>query len=91
MKSMLEIIILGLVLIAGFLFIGDTEITFSPFSFKMNAPLNAIGWFLLSIGVALISANSRQKGHREGVGETIIDNIVVHISKNETTKSEDLK
>lgn len=90
MKGMLEIIIIGLILVAGFLFIGDTEITFSPFTFKMNAPLNAIGWFLLSIGVAFISANSRQRGHREGSKETL-DNIVAHISKNGTTKSEDLK
>lgn len=90
MKVMLEIIITGLILVAGFLFIGDTEITFSPFTFKMNAPLNAIGWFLLSIGVACISVNARQKGHREGVEETI-DNIVAHISKDGTTKSEDLK
>ena len=90
MRGMLEIIIIGLVLIAGFLFIGDTEITFSPFTIKMNAPLNAIGWFLLSIGVACISANSRQRGHKEGTKETL-DNIVVHISKNGTTKSEDLK
>ena len=90
MKGMLEIILFGILIVAGFLFIGDTEITFSPFSFKMNAPLNAVGWFLLSLGVALISANSRQKGHREGVKETI-DNIVVHISKDGTTKPEDLK
>ena len=90
MKSMLEIILLGLFVIAGFLFIGDTEITFSPFSFKMNAPLKAVGWVLLSIGVALISANSRKKGHEEGVRETM-DNIVVHINRDGTTKSEDLK
>ena len=90
MKGMLEIILLSVFAIGAFLFIGDTEITFSPFSFKMNAPLNAIGWFLLSIGVACISANSRQKGHREGVKETV-DNMVVHITKNGTTKSEDLK
>ena len=87
---MLEIIIIGLVLVLGFLFIGDTEITFSPFTIKMNAPLNAIGWFLLSIGVACISANSRQRGHKEGVKETM-DNIVVHIDKRGTTKPEDLK
>jgi small neutral amino acid transporter SnatA (MarC family) len=90
MKGMLEIIIIGLVLVLGFLFIGDTEITFSPFTIKMNAPLNAIGWFLLSIGVACISANSRQRGHKEGVKETM-DNIVVHIDKRGTTKPEDLK
>lgn len=90
MKGMLEIILLVVFVIAAFLFIGDTEITFSPFSFKMNAPLNAAGWILLSIGVALISANARQKGHREGVKETV-DNMVVHITKNGTTKSEDLK
>ena len=87
---MLEIIIIGSILVLGFLFIGDTEITFSPFTIKMNAPLNAIGWFLLSIGVACISANYRQRGHKEGTKETL-DNIVVHISKNGTTKSEDLK
>ena len=86
MKGMLEIITLGIVLVLGFLFIGDTEITFSPFTFKMNAPLNAAGWILLSIGVALISANARQKGRREA-----IDNIVVHIDSKGTTKPEDLK
>ncbi len=90
MKSMLEIIIIGSILVLGFLFIGDTEITFSPFTIKMNAPLNAIGWFVLSIGVACISANSRQRGHKEGVKETM-DNIVVHIDKRGTTKPEDLK
>jgi hypothetical protein len=90
MKGMLEIIITGSILVAGFLFIGDTEIGFSPFTFKMHSPLNAAGWFLLSIGVALISINARQKGHSEGSKETI-DNIVAHISKDGTVKSKDLK
>lgn len=90
MKSMLENIILGVLLVGGFLFIADTEIAFNPFTFKMHAPLNAAGWFLLSIGIALISTSSRQKGHREGSKETI-DNIVAHISKDGATKSEDLK
>ena len=90
MKSMLENIMLVVLLIGGLLFIGDTEIGFSPFTFKMHAPLNAVGWFLLAVGIALISANSRQKGHSEGSKETI-DNIVAHLSKNGATKSEDLK
>ena len=90
MKGMLEIITLVIVLVLGFIFLGDTEITFSPFYIKVNAPLNAAGWILLSIGVALISANSRQKGHREGSKETI-DNIVAHINKDGVTKQDDLK
>jgi hypothetical protein len=90
MKGMLENIILVVLLVAGFLFIGDTEIGFSPFTFKMHAPLNAAGWFLLAIGVGLMQINARQKGHSEGSKETI-DNIVAHISKDGTAKSKNLK
>jgi hypothetical protein len=64
-------ILLALLVVAGFLFLAKTEITISPFSLKMKAPLNAVGWILLSVGVSLIAAESRRRGYKEGSEETI--------------------
>lgn len=68
---MIPNILLVLLAIVGFFFLAKTEITISPFSLKMKAPLNAVGWIFLSIGVGMISAESRRKGYKEGSEETI--------------------
>ena len=69
--KMIPNILLVLLAIVGFFFLAKTEITISPFSLKMKAPLNAVGWIFLSIGVGMICAESRRKGYKEGSEETI--------------------
>ena len=64
-------ILLVLLAIIGFFFLAKTEITMSPFSLKMKAPLNAVGWVFLSIGVGMIAAESRRKGYNEGSTEAV--------------------
>ena len=64
-------ILLILLAVVGFFFLAKTEITMSPFSLKMKAPLNAVGWIFLSIGVGMISTESGRNGYREGSEETI--------------------
>ena len=72
MKVIIECILLVLVV----LYIGRTEISFSPFCLRMEGWQNVVGFLLLLIGLAFIASDFKQRtyyeGFEDGVDYTII-------------------
>ena len=60
--------IIGCVIFVLFvLFMGRTEISFSPFYIRMPGWQNVVGWLLLLIGVGFLCNDARQKSYEKGV------------------------
>lgn len=51
------------------LFMGRTEISFSPFYIRMPGWQNVVGWFLLLIGVAFLCNDARQQSYEKGLDD----------------------
>ena len=49
------------------LFMGRTEISFSPFYIRMPGWQNVVGWFLLLIGIGFLCNEARQNGYDKGL------------------------
>ena len=82
--------IIGCTVIVLFvLFIGRTEISFSPFYFRMEGWQNVVGFLLLLIGFAFIGSDFKQRtyyeGFEDGVEYTIIQ-IKERLNREEETK-----
>lgn len=61
-------IIIGCVIFVLFvLFLGRTEISFSPFYILMPGWQNVVGWLLLLIGVGFLCNDARQQSYEKGV------------------------
>ena len=60
MKIMLTILTV-LIIIVGALYLGETEITLSPFNIKIVAYRKLIGFILLGVGIVLIQIDSGRK------------------------------
>ena len=71
------------------LFIGRTEISFSPFYIRMEGWQNVIGFLLLLIGFAFIGSDFKQRtyyeGFKDGVEYTIIQ-FKERLNREEETK-----
>lgn len=64
--------IIGFALLVLFvLFIGRTEISFSPFYIRMPGWQNVVGWFLLLIGIGLLNNEAKRQAYEEGVDDGI--------------------
>lgn len=60
--------IIGCMLLVLFvLFMGRTEISFSPFYIRMPGWQNVVGWLLLLIGVGFLCNDARQQAYEKGV------------------------
>ena len=60
--------IIGFALLVLFvLFMGRTEISFSPFYIRMHGWQNVVGWLLLLIGVGFLCNDARQNGYDKGL------------------------
>lgn len=60
--------IIGCTLLVLFvLFIGRTEISFSPFYIRMPGWQNVVGWLLLLIGIGFLCNEARQNGYDKGL------------------------
>lgn len=85
MKVIIECILIVLVV----LYIGRTEISFSPFYFRMEGWQNVIGFLLLLIGFAFIASDFKQRtyyeGFEDGVDYTIIQ-FKERLNREEETK-----
>lgn len=57
--------IIGCILLV--LFIGRTEISFSPFYIRMPGWQNVVGWLLLLIGIGFLCNEARQNGYDKGL------------------------
>ena len=85
MKVIIECILLALVV----LYLGRTEISFSPFYLRMEGWQNVIGFLLLLIGFAFIASDFKQRtyyeGFEDGVEYTIIQ-FKERLNREEETK-----
>lgn len=79
MKEILLIIIASFML----LYIGDTTISFHPFSIKMESWRLVIGFVLIAVGSLFVANNYYNKGYRDGI------NKVTDIIEEETIKLKD--
>lgn len=62
--------IIGCALLVLFvLFMGRTEISFSPFYIRMPGWQNVVGWLFLLIGVAFLCNDARQQSYEKGLGD----------------------
>ena len=60
--------IIGCILLVIFvLFMGRTEISFSPFYIRMPGWQNVVGWLLLLIGIGFLCNDARQNGYDKGL------------------------
>lgn len=60
--------IIGCILLVLFvLFMGRTEISFSPFYIRMPGWQNVVGWLLLLIGIGFLCNEARQNGYDKGL------------------------
>ena len=60
--------IIGCMLLVLFvLFMGRTEISFSPFYIRMPGWQNVVGWLLLLFGVGFLCNDARQEGYNKGL------------------------
>ena len=60
--------IIGCVIFVLFvLFMGRTEISFSPFYIRMPGWQNVVGWLFLLIGVGFLCNDVRQQSYEKGV------------------------
>jgi hypothetical protein len=60
--------IIGCILLVFFvLFMGRTEISFSPFYIRMTGWQNVVGWLLLLIGIGFLCNEARQNGYDKGL------------------------
>ena len=61
---------IGIVIsVIWFLFIGETKITFSPFSISIDSWPRAVGYLLIMWGVAFLSVGEYQRGRLKGQDE----------------------
>ena len=49
------------------LFIGRTEISFSPFYIRMPGWQNVVGWLLLLIGIGFLCNDARRQSYEKGL------------------------
>ena len=49
------------------LFMGRTEISFSPFYIRMSGWQNVVGWLFLLIGMCFLCNDARQEGYDKGL------------------------
>ena len=60
--------IIGCALLVLFvLFMGRTEISFSPFYIRMPGWQNVVGWLLLLIGIGFLCNEERRNGYDKGL------------------------
>lgn len=82
--------IIGCILFVLFvLFMGRTEISFSPFYIRMPGWQNVVGWLFLLIGMGFLCNNARQEGYEKGLKDAF--DIVEEINKSYSKGKEEAK
>ena len=60
--------IIGCTLLVLFvLFMGRTEMSFSPFYIRMPGWQNVVGWLLILIGIGFLCNDARQQSYEKGL------------------------
>lgn len=82
--------IIGCALLVLFvLFMGRTEISFSPFYIRMPGWQNVVGWLLLLFGVGFLNNEAKRQAYEEGFDDGIT--YVKEWIKNYLKEEEDSK
>ena len=82
--------IIGCILFVLFvLFMGRTEISFSPFYIRMPGWQNVVGWLLLLFGVGFLNNEAKRQAYEEGFDDGIT--YVKEWIKNYLKEEEDSK
>ena len=64
--------IIGCTLLVLFvLFMGRTEISFSPFYIRMPGWQNVVGWLLLLIGIVFLNNEAKRQAYEEGFDDGV--------------------
>ena len=71
------------------LYMGRTEISFSPFYIRMPGWQNVVGWLLLMLGVLFLNSKARQDGYEKGIEDAF--NIVEELNKSYSIRKEETK
>jgi hypothetical protein len=85
----MKTIIGGALLVLFVLFMGRTEISFSPFYIRMLGWQNVVGWLRLLIGIGFLCNDARQQSYEKGLVDGA-DYVKVQI-KNYLTGKEETK
>lgn len=67
MKLLSYILVLAFI----FLLLCRTEIKVNPFSIHLEGWRNAVGWILIITGTMFLNEDSRIKGYKEGITDSI--------------------
>lgn len=82
--------IIGCALLVLFvLFMGRTEISFSPFYIRMPGWQNVVGWLLLLIGIGFLCNEARQNGYDKGLQD--VHDIMEEVNKDYSKGKEETK
>lgn len=82
--------IIGCTLLVLFvLFIGRTEISFSPFYIRMPGWQNVVGWLLLLIGIGFLCNEARQNGYDKGLQD--VYDMMEEVNKDYSKRKEEPK
>lgn len=82
--------IIGCALLVLFvLFMGRTEISFSPFYIRMPGWQNVVGWLLLLIGIGFLCNDARQNGYDKGLQD--VHDIMEEVNKDYSKGKEETK
>lgn len=71
------------------LFMGRTEISFSPFYIRIPGWQNVVGWFLLLIGIGFLCNDARQNGYDKGLQD--VYDIMEEVNKDYLKGKEETK
>ena len=82
--------IIGCTLLVLFvLFMGRTEISFSPFYIRMPGWQNVVGWLLLLFGVGFLNNEAKRQAYEDGFDDGITyvkERIENYLEEEEETK-----
>ncbi len=90
-----------IIILVVFFYIGETKITFNPFSFKIENWQALVGWVLLIIGFSMVQYKSLEKaelrGYKQGTADLAkvlqddLDQMSEQYKRNKKIKDEKLK
>lgn len=64
--NMVNFILITIVVVVLFLYLGNTEISFSPFKIKINEWWKPVGYIIMLIGFIIYTVGSNKKSFNDG-------------------------
>ena len=69
----MEIIILVVLAVLLFFFLGNTEFSFNPFYIKVHTWWRPVGFFLILLGIEIITQGEYYRGLKDGIDKIIVN------------------